>query len=224
MKVFSLQWSDFQANVSSAFDSLRQGEELLDITLVSQDQVHHKAHKVVLAASSPFFRSLINKMPHQNPFLFLSGIMSSELQHILDYVYKGETQVKQEDLRAFLEKAAILNIEGLDRKDAPATTLKFEDSESSNISNENIIEERIIDTVQDSISSAKTLSELMSWNGLDGLFYCKVCRMCLSRKPEMDQHVISAHLKGVSHACIECGKVLKSKVLLNSHLKVHKNI
>ena len=73
--------------------------------------------------------------------------MSSELKLILDYVYKGETQVKQENLRAFLEKAASLNIEGLDPKDAPAT-MKLEDSPLSDNFSDSTIEERMMLKIQ----------------------------------------------------------------------------
>ena len=110
---YNLQWNNFEANAASSLGSLRSNGELLDITLVSQDEAHHQAHKVVLAAASPFFRKLMSSMPHKHPFLYLSYVSSSDLELILDYIYKGETTVRQDNLDDFLEKARMLKIQGL---------------------------------------------------------------------------------------------------------------
>ena len=50
-----LQWNDFQDNVRNAFGSLRDTNDFIDVTLACDDGRQIEAHKVVLAASSPFF-------------------------------------------------------------------------------------------------------------------------------------------------------------------------
>ena len=55
MEKFCLKWNDFKANVSSSFNVLRKEEELFDVTLVSDDEHHIAAHKLILSASSEFF-------------------------------------------------------------------------------------------------------------------------------------------------------------------------
>ena len=64
-----LQWNDFQNIVRSAFADLRNDEDLTDVTLVFEDGRQIKAHKLVLAAMSPFFLDLLkrNKHPHSAP-------------------------------------------------------------------------------------------------------------------------------------------------------------
>ena len=47
-----LKWNDFQVNVSKSFSSLKKEKDLFDVTLVSDDEDHISAHKVVLSASS----------------------------------------------------------------------------------------------------------------------------------------------------------------------------
>ena len=61
-----LQWNDFKENVITAFGSLRDDKEFSDVTLACEDGEQLEAHKVILAASSPFFQNLLkrNKHPH----------------------------------------------------------------------------------------------------------------------------------------------------------------
>ena len=55
---FCLKWDGFQSSVTSLFDSLRQVEELVDVTLCCEGhQVH--AHRMMLSACSPYFRDLL---------------------------------------------------------------------------------------------------------------------------------------------------------------------
>ena len=50
-----LQWNDFKENVNSAFGRLRDYQDFSDVTLACEDGEQVEAHKVILAASSPFF-------------------------------------------------------------------------------------------------------------------------------------------------------------------------
>ena len=52
-----LQWNDYQENVKNAFASLRGVTDFVDVTLACEDGNHIEAHKVILAASSPFFEN-----------------------------------------------------------------------------------------------------------------------------------------------------------------------
>ena len=52
-----LQWNDFQDNVKNAFGHLRDSTDFVDVTLACEDDRKIEAHKVIPAASSPFFRS-----------------------------------------------------------------------------------------------------------------------------------------------------------------------
>ena len=59
-----LQWNDFQENIKGAFGNFREDENFNDVTLVCEDGQHVEAHKVVLAASSPFFQKLLGRNKH----------------------------------------------------------------------------------------------------------------------------------------------------------------
>ena len=121
---FSLKWNDFESTVSNSFGLLRQEKDFFDVTLVSDDERQIPAHKLVLSACSDFFKSILRNNSHSHPLLYLSGIHSTNLSLILDYIYQGEVQIYQEHLDSFLEVAQKLKIEGL--INAPKGTEKFD--------------------------------------------------------------------------------------------------
>ena len=110
---FCLRWNDFQSIVTHSFQTLREEKDFYDVTLVSDDEVQIPAHKLVLSASSHFFKSILRRNSHSHPLLYLSGVDSQSLGFVLDYVYQGEVQIYQDDLNSFLDVAQKLKIEGL---------------------------------------------------------------------------------------------------------------
>ena len=131
MEKYSLKWTDFEDNVSSSFKRLRQEKDFFDVTLVSSDEEHISAHKVVLSASSDFFKNILKKAAHVNPMLFLSGVNSKDLSSIMDYIYEGEVQLLQEDLDSFLNTATILKIDGINGAIDDGSNVKNECFEST---------------------------------------------------------------------------------------------
>ena len=85
---FSLKWNDFESTVSKSFSILRQEKDFFDVTLVSDDERQIPAHKLVLSACSDFFKSILRNNSHSHPLLYLSGIHSTNLSLILDYIDK----------------------------------------------------------------------------------------------------------------------------------------
>ena len=62
MEKFNLKWNEFQLNVTKSFNCLRKEKDFFDVTLVSDDEEHIAAHKVVLSASSEFFKNILKKV------------------------------------------------------------------------------------------------------------------------------------------------------------------
>ena len=110
---FFLKWNDFQSKVSQSFDVLRREEDFFDVTLVSEDETQIPAHKLVLSASSDFFKNILRRNTHSHPLLYLSGVDSVSLGSILDFIYQGEVQIYQNGINQFMEAAKKLKIEGL---------------------------------------------------------------------------------------------------------------
>ena len=108
-----LKWNDFQENVNAAFGNLREDNEFADVTLACEDGQQIQAHKVILAASSPFFQDLLKRNKHPHPLIYMRGIKSENLLAIVDFLYCGEANVFQENLDSFLAVAEELKLRGL---------------------------------------------------------------------------------------------------------------
>ena len=110
---FNLQWNEFTDNLSSVFKDLRSQDDFSDITLISEEGDFHSAHKVLLSASSTFFKSILTKMKAGNNYLYLKGVSRSDMSLILDFIYKGEANVYQEHLDSFMGTANLLQLKGM---------------------------------------------------------------------------------------------------------------
>ena len=93
-----LKWNDFQENVNTAFGSLRDNKEFSDVTLACEDGQMFQAHKVILASSSPTFHHLLKVNKHPHPWIYMRGMKSEDLNAIIDFLYRGEANVFQENL------------------------------------------------------------------------------------------------------------------------------
>jgi len=109
---FCLRWNDFEKNISGAFQELRDDKDFFDVTLACDDD-QLQAHKVILSACSPFFRSILRRNKHEHPLLFLKGVRYIDLLSVLNFMYHGEVNVAQEELNSFLSVAEDLKVKGL---------------------------------------------------------------------------------------------------------------
>jgi len=96
-----LQWYDFQENIKSAFGHFRGDNDFADVTLACEDGRQVEAHKVILAASSPFVQNLLGRIKHPHPLIFMRGVKSESLLPILDLLYHGQANVFHESLDSF---------------------------------------------------------------------------------------------------------------------------
>ena len=112
---FSLKWNDFQTNAANSFRILRNEDDFYDVTLVSDDRQQVSAHKIVLSASSEYFRTILKSSKHSHPMVCLNGVNELDLKNIIEYIYNGEIQIYQEQLDQFLSMAQRFQLEGLIR-------------------------------------------------------------------------------------------------------------
>ena len=126
-----LQWNDFQVNVRSAVENLREDRDFADVTLACEDGQQVEAHKVILAASSPFFQKLLRRSKHPHPLIYMRGMKYEDLLAIVDFLYLGEANVYQENLDSFLAIAEELQLKGLMGKSESDVTLAGIDTKYS---------------------------------------------------------------------------------------------
>lgn len=109
---FCLRWNNYQTNLTNVFDQLLQSESFVDVTLAC-DGHSVKAHKMVLSACSPYFQSLFFENPCQHPIVIMRDIKWPELKAAVEFMYKGEINVSQEQIGPLLKVAESLKIRGL---------------------------------------------------------------------------------------------------------------
>jgi hypothetical protein len=60
--------------------------------------------------ASPYFKEMFIDNPSPNPIIMLRHTYAEELEAILEFVYNGETQIKEESLDEFLSAAKYLQV------------------------------------------------------------------------------------------------------------------
>ena len=113
---FKLSWETYTDHLKSMLQDMMNETELTDVTLVSDDMKQLRAHKVILSASSPVFKSMIGSLP-SNSMIYLRGIQNQELQAMLEFLYLGKSSLEKERVNEFLKVASDLQIVGLQQKD-----------------------------------------------------------------------------------------------------------
>ena len=88
-----LNWNNFQENIQSAFQNLRDDQDFADVTLACEDGQRIEAHKVILAASSPVLQKLLKNNKHPHPLIYMRGMKSESLFAIIDFLYYGTANV-----------------------------------------------------------------------------------------------------------------------------------
>ncbi|KAL7636646.1 UNVERIFIED_CONTAM: hypothetical protein RMT77_013423 [Armadillidium vulgare] len=100
-------------HLTLVLESLAGDESFMDVTLTAQGKAI-KAHKSVLSAVSPYFRSVLKSNPCQHPIIIMPrDIRFEELNSIISYIYRGEMTVAASDLSSLLKTAEILQVTGL---------------------------------------------------------------------------------------------------------------
>lgn len=117
---FCLRWNNHQSTLVAVFDTLLENGTLVDCTLAAEGKFLN-AHKVVLSACSPYFEALLSRHYDKHPILILKDVKFQELKAMMDYMYRGEVNISQDQLGALLKAAESLQIKGLsdNKKDEP---------------------------------------------------------------------------------------------------------
>ena len=241
---FFLKWNDFHSNISKSFIQLRHEDDFYDVTLVSDDQDQISAHKVVLSASSEYFKNILRKNKHPNPLLCLEGINSNEIKNMLDYLYNGEVNIVQEDLERFLKIAERFQLEGLlmsneggfvsdDNPDDKNKVIFKDINEFTPDQVPNDSEEKKVVIAQ---TKAKIVIKSEGFSNVDELdakilehiekdgsrWKCNICDKILKFKAHAKEHV-EIHFDGLTFQCSECDAILRSRTTLRFHHKKKHN-
>ena len=237
-----LQWNDFKENITNAFVTLRDDSDFSDVTLVSEDGKQFGAHRLVLALSSPFFQNVFRKAKHAHPLIYMRGMKSKNLQAIIDFLYRGEANVYQEDLNSFLVIAEELQLKGLTgdvngmehQKNTQERKEEFPRNEAKKFqhleSNANVGQREIneYDPPSKTLALTSDLEELnnqlvsmmVKTSGMGAcrnpLYKCILCGK-EAEKNNLRNHIEANHMEGISLPCNQCEKTFRSRGSLAQH-------
>ena len=114
---FKLKWNDHHSIFFSTAESLCQGDHLTDVTL-SCGKKEFSAHKLVLSICSQYFYELFSPTKKSRPanqaaIVYLKDVDPAHMELLLNFMYRGEINVEEDELMALLNTARGLQIRGL---------------------------------------------------------------------------------------------------------------
>ena len=108
-----MTWDAYSEHLRDMMKELMMNGDFEDVTLVSEDKKHFKAHKNILSACSSVFKDILQHEKKSNVSIYLKGIQFSELESVLQFIYLGEATFYEERLNEFLTVARSLEIKEL---------------------------------------------------------------------------------------------------------------
>lgn len=112
-QTYCLRWNNHKSNLVEILEVLINKESYVDCTIYVDDHVQFKAHRVVLAANSPYFQSILQDVPMEHCSILFPDVKRFEMQALLEYMYTGEVNVTQSQIPRIMEIARQLEVKGL---------------------------------------------------------------------------------------------------------------
>lgn len=156
---FCLRWNNYHSNLSTVFDQLFQAESFVDVTLIGEGRPI-KAHKMVLAASSPYFQTIFQETPCKHPVVIIKDVKWEDLKALVEFMYRGEINVAQEQLRPLLNLAQMFQIRGLTdvshedvEPEPPAPPVPVRETVNTNVEQFTVYTASIVENLQQNFNT-----------------------------------------------------------------------
>ncbi|KAG8037739.1 hypothetical protein G9C98_005950 [Cotesia typhae] len=107
--LLTLHYGKHPATLAAEVGAWYSGDRHVDVTLACDDGSVVRAHRVVLAAASPFLASLLRN-PALDHVVHLSGVRRTQLTHLLEFLYNGEALIPSSELTPLRELFELLQI------------------------------------------------------------------------------------------------------------------
>ena len=231
-KRIRLSWDDFPATVSQSFGSIRDEEYLADVTLMADDNSQVTAHRLVLSASSEYFKSIFKSNTTLPNLVLCLGMVDKEnLNQLLDYMYFGEVRMEEEKLETFLKIAKRFKLEGLCEEDTSKTirenvgefcevTLGKNDSLPTPPSEETNEEEP--ESKDDiSVNQESRLEKTRNMKGKDDKELDEMINQFIERRLDDKSRCQTKSGSRGQYVCKLCGKTSTLSRNLKNHIETH---
>uniref|UniRef100_A0A3B4WEM5 Zinc finger and BTB domain containing 24 n=1 Tax=Seriola lalandi dorsalis TaxID=1841481 RepID=A0A3B4WEM5_SERLL len=111
--LMALQSESHKQSILSKFNKLRKRDLLCDVTFVVED-VHFKAHKALLAASSEYFSLMFTAEDHISQSTYKLGGMAAEMfSTVLEFIYSAQVSLEKSATEHLLATAHLMEVNDL---------------------------------------------------------------------------------------------------------------
>ena len=237
---YSFTWQTYSDHLRETLKEMMTSTDFTDVTLVTDDKQHIRAHRNILSACSPVFKNIL-KLGSGNtqPVIYLRGIQYSELESIMQYIYLGEARLHEERMGEFLVVSRNLEIKEL-AIGIEECNDQFASNEESNVTQEEGVDKDPAQPLQENYSifehqthrKTQTFKSLTESNVTKrkfvkteiGKYACNQCDYKATQKGNMTQHIQSVH-EGVKYACNQCAYQATQQSNLTTHIQsVHEGV
>ena len=240
---YSLHWDSYSDHLKKALNYMMLSSEFADVTLVTDDKQQIRAHRNILSAASPVFKSILQiDSKNANQVIYLRGIQHSEMESIMQFIYLGEARFYEERMSEFLRVSEDLEIKEL----SSSIEINYQNASDQIESNENNDDDENMDiagaslhvlngnggkfqpqahtepnTPNNTANRRVRKTEVVSD---DAKFQCQDCGRTFSGRPGLWHHTKSKH-EGVKYACSQCEKQFTQQSILTRHMQsVHEGV
>lgn len=109
---FCLRWNEHTGTMVKVFKQMLESQAFVDCTLACEGKLI-KAHKMILAACSPYLHTILEENTSKHPIIFLPHLKYTDIKALVDYMYCGEVYISFGHLPSLLKAAEVLRIKGL---------------------------------------------------------------------------------------------------------------
>ena len=225
----TLNWHSYSDHLRNMMQNLMESNLSADVTLVCDDKTKLKAHKFMLNSCSPIFQSIINDFsPTENSIIYLKGILSNEMNSILQFMYLGQASVQYNRINKFLDVAAAFEIMGISgHEDFNTNKKKLDDGNFNFISfnNEESSDLKPIDSNHPSMATATTPQKSEQTLYLKQLENVSIPLTPIGVKEETGDTLSKMRRIKKEYPCHKCISQFKKKSHLVQHIQsVHEGI
>ena len=219
---YTLHWHSYSDHLREALNEMMISSEFADVTLVTDDKQQIRAHRNILSACSPVFKSILQiDSKNANPVIYLRGIQHPEMESIMQFIYLGETRFYEERMNEFLTVSKNLEIKelssGIELNDQ--ITSDHVKSNKNNVADEDMdiagvppyalhedggnVETQAQTEPSTSNNAANTRVRSKKVVSGKAKFQCKDCERMFNSYQALWHHTKSKH-EGVKYACNQC--------------------
>ena len=114
MPNLSLKWDKHPIVLNKTLKKIYSEEKYSDCTLVCDDKFYH-VHKVILSMCSTYFERIFEEYAkiEKHPFIIIRDVHYKIMDNLLNYMYKGELTVPEEDIPKLIQVAETFKVQGL---------------------------------------------------------------------------------------------------------------